>query len=86
MQILQQQKIGTNRKPIMINLKEYVRLYPAVDGKISKNTKRLQHVIEELKNIKSENIDGDIYDEFENALNDLNRISKNFKKGSNKYK
>ena len=54
--------------------------------KISKNTKRLQHVIEELKNIKSENIDGDIYDEFENALNDLNHISKNFKKGSNKYK
>lgn len=66
----------------MESLKEYLRLYPAETGKISKESKRIQHIVDDLKSYSNLEVESkEVYDDFMNNLKQLNLLSKKIKIG-----
>jgi len=70
----------------MQSLKEYFKLYPADTGVLSKQSKRLEHIIDELKQHSSLNIESkEVYDEFMSNVKHLNELSKKIQVGKEKW-
>ena len=66
----------------METLKEYTRLYPAETGKVSKESKRIRHIVDDLKQYSNlEVASKEVYDEFMGNLKMLNELSKKIKIG-----
>jgi len=66
----------------METLKEYLKLYPAETGKLSKESKRLKHIVDDLKNYPSLEVESkEVYNEFMSNLKMLNEFSKRIKIG-----
>lgn len=66
----------------MESLIEYIRLYPAETGKIAKESKRIKHIIDDLKKYSNLDVESkEVYDEFMGNLKMLNDLSKKIKIG-----
>jgi hypothetical protein len=70
----------------MESLKEYLKLYPADTGKISKQSKRLEHIIKELTQYNSLEVESqEVFDEFMGHIKQLNDLSKRVHVGKGKW-